>query len=303
MSWIVPKKTSASIKSRKKASDNSARKVRPKKEWNLYLTDENKYSVSREELLKRKALFISKHNVLSDGYTPPPVTIRSKKSIIGHREPHYDEQKREVTSLDLLALSSDEDDNDDDENTIHRNDDHQRYGQPISQEACPDFARKTSTITEVVSQKPPHIMETPKKVAFISNKKSSKSPKQKIVASSKFSPQKTTQPSPTEQMKDTDLKEISDEVCMLLKELRSYEEMTGKASSLEIQVHKLPSPLFPRIIITITAPVWFYRSWKVSVHQMILMIYPRRKYLNSLSNWSVVTHHALLSSLLLSPSR
>jgi len=50
---------------------------RKKKDWNASLTDEKRYALSPEEVVRRKQLFVSKHNVLHSD-----VPVASVKSIM-----------------------------------------------------------------------------------------------------------------------------------------------------------------------------------------------------------------------------
>jgi hypothetical protein len=46
-----------------------------KKEWNSYLTDTDSFKLSKEEMIKRKALLLSKHNILTNPAASKPKNI------------------------------------------------------------------------------------------------------------------------------------------------------------------------------------------------------------------------------------
>lgn len=93
----------------KPVAKKGAAVVKHPKEWNNYLTD-NQHILSREELLKKKKLFVSRNNPVDSGYVPPPVMPKPKRRPLPADDLSVGQ---EPNSLDLLALSDDEEDHED----------------------------------------------------------------------------------------------------------------------------------------------------------------------------------------------
>ena len=102
------------------------------KEWNVYLTDANRFRLSREQLLRRKRLSVSKHNILASP-TPSAASLGSrgsgkrrvgrsrkvvpkKKSLLDEEEEESDDESEDglsssldrISSLDILTAPDDE---------------------------------------------------------------------------------------------------------------------------------------------------------------------------------------------------
>ena len=130
-------------KSKTVAAGSSATKKRP--EWSPYLTEDNKFALSKDELLRRKLSLISRHNLFNGELacvdtgvadypkTPPLKATRSataKKSVgkktrndrdtldlvsnAGRIEASLEENERLELELDLGDSDDDDDDDDDD---------------------------------------------------------------------------------------------------------------------------------------------------------------------------------------------
>ena len=54
---------------------------KPKQEWNSYLTDADQYKATKEDLLKKKQLLVSKHNILADNNGVVVANNRSPRLI------------------------------------------------------------------------------------------------------------------------------------------------------------------------------------------------------------------------------
>jgi hypothetical protein len=103
-----------------------------KKAWNGYLTDDDKFKMSKSEILRRKSLLISKNNIL---LVDSKMAIQKKKinntlrklqkyenfdtDVIAKSNFEFDDptfQRPEITSLDLIS--------DNNENNNHHSQDH-----------------------------------------------------------------------------------------------------------------------------------------------------------------------------------
>lgn len=86
---------------------------RKKPEWNDRATEDDKYKLTKDELLKKKKMYVSKHNVFASGNTSLSSTRKKKAPA---RSPHSLSMRDpllEMTSLDYLnrgELSSEESD-------------------------------------------------------------------------------------------------------------------------------------------------------------------------------------------------
>jgi hypothetical protein len=91
-------------------------RAKPKPEWSDYLTEDNRFALTKEEILKKKQLLVSRHNILngtSKISTPSPkATTKNKTS--SPKNPYsagsYSGAKArkgngDITALDLLSES------------------------------------------------------------------------------------------------------------------------------------------------------------------------------------------------------
>jgi hypothetical protein len=252
----------------------------PKKEWNSYLTDNN-YSLSREEMLAKKKLFVSKNNVLSPEYTPPKVTSPKKKSKSSSNSsytsnnstpnketPNKSKYSEDITSLDLLALSSDSDD----ESEESEEDNEVRYSRPqtntnrvkntgsstnmtirtfhVPTAHAADIQNSSSPtnvhmidITNTNSPKKQHINRasapsTPQsKVSTPTKVKSGKKSKKVIISTpTTNSSINDISTSSSTSSSSSAWKGIGEEVRVLIHELKEYELLVGKTSTFSSEV-------------------------------------------------------------------
>lgn len=221
-------------------------KSRRKQEWNSYLTDGNRFKITKEELEKRKKLLESKHNILSDNYQPPKLTHKAKMKIKKLTEETIEEQESNLesmsanvgsldggkSSLDLIALDSDN------EETHQTPSKQQNYSTPRKSNKSTDNQHKSSSKTN-----------TPRSVAS-----KDEDTRERRQSSRSLSPSKTIQYSsmsniktPTKQpfigaddrIEDEDVGSMLDEIKVLLTELRYYEEVSGRKSILEHKVRMI----------------------------------------------------------------
>lgn len=197
---------------RKSTEAAPSKKFKPKQDWNNYLTD-NQHSLTREEVLKRKMLFVSKNNILSDAYSPPPPTLKPKKRATKAARAEVAEK----SALDLLEMS--ELSSGDEEESVH-----ERSGK-ILQNKKP-VASKTSALKRAKSSAPTTPVTT-----IPSSPRSFVSPKVIAKSAHRVKPFKSSD-APV----DEDMKEIALEISALLGELRNYEEIVGKSPSFSSQV-------------------------------------------------------------------
>lgn len=153
-------------------SPTSLKPKTPKKEWNSYLTDDDRFKVTKQELLRRKQLMISKHNILHDvieddqmtgTMTPSKLKMKSPTSV---SKAAITPSNNEMTSLDLLTLESEHEEPTSDIEDAHE--------QPVHAETIHD--KKTYIMTPSI---------TPKKAKGKKKTSSSKSKASKTVAALK----------------------------------------------------------------------------------------------------------------------
>eukprot|EP00981_Chlorochromonas_danica_P002776 scaffold537_cov180-Ochromonas_danica.AAC.81 len=243
---------------------------RPRKEWNSYLT-ENKFSLSQEEVARRKALFVSKHNILSEQYSPPPPPApspaaasravrrrrRKGRGSVGEEEEEESYLDDEgPNSLDLLTLTSEDEEEEKEEEEEHV-DQVQRRNLPPPPPATTSSRRlaatttttpaarggrkkKTAAAATAVSSsssspaKSPLPISSPKHKPSSSSSSCSSASKKKVIVKTERAVSQPAPPPPAPAAAaegDSDMEEIHREVSVLLEELRAYETMTGRQSS------------------------------------------------------------------------
>lgn len=85
--------------------NKTSTKPKSKQEWNTYLTDHDRFKITKDEQVRRKQLLISKHNILQD--FDQPLDTPSKTNA---KSPHSISKavltpRQDATSLDLLLDS------------------------------------------------------------------------------------------------------------------------------------------------------------------------------------------------------
>lgn len=212
-----------------------------KQEWNNYLTD-NQYSLSKEEVERRKKLFESKNNVLSENYAPPPPLLKPKKRKATPK-PQLAENN-ELTSLDLLDLSSQTDELPRD---VRRETD-----RPAAVVRTPSKPRSAASSSSPSSSSPSAASPSPpthsargtspqkarKPTAVLQSPRAAPamvpSREHSGLSAKDSTPRKLASQAadPSEALSDQDLHEMNAEIVVLFEELRAYESMTGKTSSI-----------------------------------------------------------------------
>lgn len=224
-------------------------KSRRKQEWDNYMTDGNRFKVTKEELEKKKKLLESKHNILADSYQPPKLSNKSKSKLKKLAQESIQEQENNLeniaadslsggkSSLDLLALDSDNEDNN-----------------MLFTTVTPKKATKPSTIT---TPRTPSKMKSPHHSSSHSVEDSNKAEQRRMISRSPLptkqihyssmaniitpSKQKTSFISTDDKLPDEDIAVMMNEIRTLLTELRYYEEISGRKSILDQEVKSILS--------------------------------------------------------------
>jgi hypothetical protein len=195
-------------------------------QWNSYLTDDHRFSLSSEELLNRKKRLISKHNILTN---PSPKPMKPKIKKISEKKSHPgdragsgassaragDEAEEEYTSvLDLLTSDHDSTDDDDD------------GGDDDS--LVPETTSSAKATRKPLSSSSPHSSQQ-KKYNATPTKKKSFSHRSVVPVSRKESTEESSA------VPQRDLKEIRRMIRSLHQELEYYEELSGRRSFLDVE--------------------------------------------------------------------
>jgi hypothetical protein len=86
----------------KKNSLSSPPKQLNQPTWNLYLTDDEQFKLSNEELIRKKKQLISKHNILTSPSFHRKIKPRSTQPMVSSPQRTVDNETSQVTSLDML---------------------------------------------------------------------------------------------------------------------------------------------------------------------------------------------------------
>ena len=76
---MTSRPTSGPVKKRT-AQEELPKKIRVKNGWNSYLTDDDRFKLSKEEIIKKKNLYVSRHNIFVAD-TNIPSEKRTKSSV------------------------------------------------------------------------------------------------------------------------------------------------------------------------------------------------------------------------------
>ena len=234
---------------------SSGRRVAAKKEWNTNLTDDDKYKLSKEEMMRRKKLFISKHNILTSsphalttGKSRPmrrrvvkSRTVKNKNVADDDEISNSDDLSStldDITSLDLLTGDDATNYHDEDSNSINKEnsanrDRRQRVVKTSTKQARRPAAKRVST--------EPTAIHTPIK---INTSNSSRHSPNKVQNENSISPriesttQKTMQRGKSQELSITEreMKEIGGMIDMLNGEVSHFEQLIGKKSAIDVEV-------------------------------------------------------------------
>jgi hypothetical protein len=233
-----------------------------KAEWNTYLTDANRFRVTDEEIMKKKSLLVSKHNILSDQYQPSK--IKSKGKILKatkllqedeNDDDNYSEGSTEVrsktrkgrkssedngsSSLDLLELESQSEEEEDKRHTTPaRSSTKKRNHQTIvdTSKSSNSHNGSSSNIFEDMiassfqSSNNERTVKS-KPVVMYHSMKHSTSSKEKKHQQSLFKE--------NDKIPEDELTNMTQEIRMLIEELQYYEELSGKKSILQSTVREV----------------------------------------------------------------
>lgn len=220
-----------------------------KEEWNTYLTDDDKFRLTNEEILRRKQQLISKHNILlnpsSIVTTPssPSTTLSSfhktssssiikksklKKSKLNSNDKTKEEMMskgkgkdkllKEFTSLDLLNNYSELEITDDDYDDVHEEDNQEE------EEELTESEYYTNELNSKRKEK-----KTTRK--HFENKEKSSKPS---ISINKYSKKTVLHTQQSPQVAQKDLKDITTMIQALHQELKYYEELSGRRSFLDL---------------------------------------------------------------------
>lgn len=240
MKRIVGKSPSSESKFSKPPQQMTPKK---KPEWNDNLNDPSRFQISQEDLLRKKRLLVSKHNVLSPDYKPPKLhSIVRKKSAskkLVMREDHFESEypddrvdsedegaskhrsrDAEMTSLDLLD-SDQEDDltRDQQPNTRFKQ---RNMRSHANQSPSPSKRSPRTPYQQQLSS--PQTFDDGNFIKSVSPKKMAQV--ETIVTKSKER---------EERICDSDLRMMAQDIDQLQRELRMYEELAGKRSILDAE--------------------------------------------------------------------
>jgi hypothetical protein len=259
--------TTAKSLSKLTSSPSSAQQAKRRKlalekkaEWNTYLTDANRFRVTDEEIMKKKSLLVSKHNILSDQYQPSKIKSKGKilkaSKLLQEDENDDDDNYSEVSteaksktrkgrkssedngtsSLDLLELESQSEEEEDRRlTTPARSSTKKRNHQTIvdTSKSSNSHNGSSSNIFEnmIASSFHSSKSERPvksKPVVKYHSMKHSTSSKEKKHQQSLFKE--------NDKIPEDELTNMTQEIRMLIEELQYYEELSGKKSILQSTV-------------------------------------------------------------------
>lgn len=257
---------------------NSRRSVtRPKPAWNDNVADPERFKLNQEELLKRKELFVSKHNVLSENYKPPKERsiLHKLKTPKKQSKSQPSSAQKKLDSLDLLTRDSQDDedhyrtfdsesDGDDDLDSFDRNLTAMK-SQVTSREDC----------NLSLSSEPRTRSEFRTRLKDRTSTPNKRTPQSKQRLATRFVV------SPDEKIEKSELTMIADEIQNLRQELRLYEELSGKKTILDAEVN---TALFLHKSV---ANIFIIRNWRkcLQSERMKARLSIRRLLLAILSNW------------------
>lgn len=233
-------------------------KVKPA--WNDYLTENDRFKLTEEELLKKKKLYVSKNNIMSPGYEPPRSVLqqrgskepsKSYKASSDQKEKETEsDEKEEFTSLDLLGRNEqteqDELHEGEGEGSSHseESDEEERsYGKKAKVQKSPKMVMKRNKPVLDLRKTRKSVIHRAKTTVNSRIKEASVAPNLPTSLMSKERPQYSTKPtkkisSEKEEEEEEELiprNELSamySEIRSLQEELRMYEEISGKKSAL-----------------------------------------------------------------------
>lgn len=217
--------------------------------WNMYLTDDDQFKLTKQELLKKKKMMISKHNILTNGgNTPVKSKVRKIKrtpkkesvdSISNNPSTKYD--KVDVsgpTSLDLIGYDSESD----------RDSSVDSFCSPVK------AVTSVTAVSRGLSPKSVSSAPTKSPSAAQSRLRSGKTKRysQQEGQSTHSQPVRSTRSTPIEHftMSKSDMSEIATLISSLNTELRYYEQLSGKRSALNAEVITHPVA-FNRCVVLI----------------------------------------------------
>jgi hypothetical protein len=291
-SSIISKSSSKVTSSPSSVQQAKRRKLalEKKAEWNTYLTDANRFRVTDEEIMKKKLLLVSKHNILSDQYQPPKIKSKGKtlkaSKLLQEDENDDDDDHSEASegrsksrrgrkssvdngtsSLDLLELDS-QSEEEDERQTPLRSITKKRNHQTIADTSKSSNSNNGSNIFEdIISSS----FQSPNNgIDRIAKNKPVKYHSMKNINSAKKASKQQKQYSSlfndNDKIPEDELTNMTQEIRMLIEELQYYEELSGKKSILQSTVrqenHCFAFNLKFVYLISVLLLLFFYRNLK-----------------------------------------
>ena len=249
----------------------SKRKTNSKSEWNSNFTDDDKYKLSQEEVLRRKKLYISKHNILTSS---PNTFVSMKSNVKSGKRRHVVRATRKSTRKNILDDSGLNDEDDlstalDDitsldlltgDEEVEVDSSHSRRVATTSgsvhkkttpaparrrlRTVQPQTRKQTLTTSAVSPPPPPSPMHTPIKMNDTSSKPS---PQDRDIDKDRDRGHCTPKPSRKTagagaggaghlSLTQREMRDIGAMVDLLNQEVSYYEQLTGKKSAIDIEV-------------------------------------------------------------------
>ena len=210
--------------------------------WNSYLTDDDKFKLSKQELLQKKKLLVSKHNILTNSGSCTTVPVKSKVRKVKKTtnkggpnvktcKPSEKQVKSEScmssgpTSLDLLDCEELDSDIESKNSSCHQ----ARTITSVKAVRRKEYTGDSSPLTRPVhtssGKRPSHLSRTTS-----------------TPDASTPSPKKNPSDEYLMTVSRQDMADISSLIGVLHSELRSFEELTGRQSPFDSEVRPLSTP-------------------------------------------------------------
>jgi hypothetical protein len=224
---------------------------KPLPSWNTYLTDDN-YKISEEELLKRKQMHMSKHNILLDGGAEKTKRTIKKKivkkqpkaqadmdndSVVSELEAH----DRHIDAIDML--------DDEEESRQQRGNKENKQNGAARPSFCSTVKTRASSTPRAV-RLPGTPSKPPSRAQYFHHQFSSPSPVAQTDDASEVSVRAGSAPrapvsavSVTHGLEgggvlDEDLEDILAQIEMLTGEMQYYEELSGRKNIFNFDVSR-----------------------------------------------------------------
>lgn len=216
--------------------------IKQKPVWNDNVADPERFKLNQKELLKRKELLVSKHNVLSENYKPPKERsilhkLKTPKKL--SKSQPSSAQKR-MDSLDLLTRDSEDEENHDGSlasGSDDDNDDLDSFDRNLAAMKSQATSREDYNLS--LSSEPRLRSESRTRLKDRTYAPNIKQLQQQRASSQSKRVATNFVVAPDEKIEKPELTMIADEIQNLRQELRLYEELSGKKTILDAEVRML----------------------------------------------------------------